>query len=99
MNIDLAIHNEVDPDIKDVERQIEDTWNKLVNLQEKLIKLSFYRRVSNLYPHLNDRQLHLHQANSGSGATRCESVDGGGLSISERGISGTTIIDGAFANS
>lgn len=99
MNIDLAIYNEVDSDIADTKKQIEDTWNKLIILEEKLVKLSLYRRISNLYPHLNDRQLHLQQKNSGSGTAGSEGVDGGGLSISERGISITSIIDGTSANS
>jgi hypothetical protein len=98
MNIDLAINNEVDSDIADTKKQIEDTWNKLIHLEEKLVKLHLYRKISNLYPHLNDRQLHFSQANSGSGAARSEGVDGGGLSISERGISVTSIIDGTFAD-
>lgn len=59
MNIDLAIKNNVEKDLEELNTEITHTWAKLTHLIREREKLSLYKLVSTLPP--NEFPIHLKQ--------------------------------------
>lgn len=61
MNIDLAIKNNVEKDLEDLNLEIKVTWDKLTYLIREKEKLSLYKLVSTLPS--NEFPIHFKQEN------------------------------------